>query len=154
MLIQGSRFIIKNYKNIQKGIKAQGLMEYLNNIQFYKGLKCQVSSIDTFLDNGLLLEALKVRAAVHVDKVMSQFVSSPEQENRKINDIFGYDLIAMTKTHSMYMASALFLEQIEAISKIYRCPMMKRNILLLHQFFMLDQLQEDSHCLYVTGYFD
>lgn len=143
--------LMKTVKGLLKGKKAQGVFEYMNNIQTLLKAKFSATSFEKLLDLNVLEEALQVRAAYNISETFKKLASSSADDQEKINSIFAMEVLGMTKAHFMYLTYKTFKDFLNTYK--FKCPKVKENLTYLAMVYALTELQKDSTANYECGYF-
>ena len=151
MAKQNVRYIQKKIKKSVNGKPAKGFFEYLNHFVALCQAKSSARSLEEFLNIDHLDECLAVRAAYWCNRVIPGIAESKESKKRIYNDIFGQDIVSLSKMHMSYLALKIARDQID--TQTFKDPNVKKLLELCVKVWCLNQLHKDSHALYETGFF-
>lgn len=154
MAKQAFSLIEKVLKNHKKGVKAQGLLAYLNDIDRLLTLQSDAKTVADVSDLAFLDLALSIRAALSVKQTTSKInASKDKKENQKVifNDLYAQDIVKMNKLHMMYQTFRHTYDVI--VQNNFKDPNVRKVIEINARIFGLNQLITDSHACFETGFF-
>ena len=139
MAKQNVRYIQKKIKKIMKdGKPAKGYFTYLNHLVELCQSKSTAKNLEEFMQLDQLEECLAVRAAYWCNKVIFAIAQSKESKKKIYNDIYGQDILSLSKNHMLYLAFKIARDQIEGDE--YKCQNVKKILSLSLKIWTLNQL--------------
>lgn len=95
--------------------------------------------------------SLKIKAAYHINDVLTKLATSDAKKKVKMNDLFAQDILQAARAHMMYLSFTMFKR--EAVNTPFNDSNIRPLLFLLARIFALKQLQLDSSALYETGFY-
>lgn len=151
MAKQNVRYIQKKMKRIAKGKPAKGYFSYLNHLGELAHSKSSAKNLEEFVTLDHLDEALAARAAYWCNKVIPAVAESKENHNIVYNEIYGQDLLVLSKMHMYYIGLKIARNTIDTTE--FKDKNVKEVIELCTRIWCLNQLSKDSHVLFESGFF-
>uniref|UniRef100_A0A7S3CNB4 Acyl-CoA oxidase n=1 Tax=Strombidium rassoulzadegani TaxID=1082188 RepID=A0A7S3CNB4_9SPIT len=150
MAQQSCKYLIKLFKQVNKGKKVGGLFTYLNELPSFKGLKSRAELAEEFTQPAQIDEALKVCSLSLIDTTLRKFLASGASEVEKTNYLFALDIVGMAQHHIKYLVFVIMRQKVEG-SAID--PNLKTHLMNLCSLMGLVYLKENLISGYNCGYF-
>lgn len=153
MAQQSSNYLFKLAKKVFiKGEKADGVFEYLNEVDSLLQKKCSAQNYKHFLSLSNVEEALKVNLSYKLKSIMKKRASMKASKKDFNNSLYALDIVKVSQSHVKYVAFVLFKNGISDGS--IKCPINLQNLTNLCILNGLYQLSLDSASCYEAGYFN
>jgi acyl-CoA oxidase len=151
MLQQSSNYLFKlASKVMKKGVKAEGVFSYINELDTLTSQNCAATDYLYFLDIENIELALKVNVAMKLKQIMKKKESSKASKKDFINSIHSLEIVKVSQAHIKLM-SFLFFKK--GLSKL-KCAVNIQNLTNLCMLGGLCQLMGDSTSCYEAKFFN
>lgn len=152
MAQQSSNYLFKLAEKVfYKGHKADGVFDYINEVDALLTEKCSAVDYTHFLDVKNVEKALKVNLAYKLKNLMQLRKESKASKKDFTNSLYALEIVKLSQSHIRYIAFQFFKRGIETDN--IKCPINLKNLQNLCILNGLCQVQDASSC-YESGYFN